>query len=166
MKNVYRLMMMRIYSHFHTMSVIIAQSIHTGTIVLQMEIKWLFIRLCDKLTATNWIVIYTQWISFLSLTTMLPLQSKYIYVFNMKYQWKYTNLSETYTIIFIIYIYKSYDKLIMTDQITNKLSWTCWYVLSHILFTLSSLIFNKGKYPYQTISKKISLLQRMKARHW
>lgn len=166
MKNVYRLMMMRIYSHFHTMSVIIAQSIHTGTIVLQMEIKWLFIRLCDKLTATNWIVIYTQWISFLSLTTMLPLQSKYIYVFNMRYLWKYTNLSETYTIIFIIYIYKSYDKLIMTDQITNKLSWTCWYVLSHILFTLSSLIFNKGKYPYQTISKKISLLQRMKARHW
>lgn len=146
MKNVYRLMMMRIYSHFHTMSVIIAQSIHTGTIVLQMEIKWLFIRLCDKLTATNWIVIYTQWISFLSLTTMLPLQSKYIYVFNMKYQWKYTNLSENYTIFVIIYIYKSYDKLIMTDQITNKLSWTCWYVLSHIMYTLSSLIFDKGKY--------------------
>lgn len=64
----------------------------------------------------------------------------------MKYQWKYTNLSENYTIFVIIYIYKSYDKLIMTDQITNKLSWS--YVLSHILYTLSSLIFDKGKYIY------------------
>lgn len=147
MKNVYRLMMMRIYSHFHTMSVIIAQSIHTGTIVLQMEIKWLFIRLCDKLTATNWIVIYTHWTSFLSHNNVSCLHnSKYIYFFNMKYQWKYTNLSENYTIFVIIYIYKSYDKLIMTDQITNKLSWTCWYVLSHIMYTLSSLIFDKGKY--------------------
>lgn len=155
-------MMMRIYPHLHLMSVIIAQSIHTGTIVLQMKIKRLFIRLCDKLTATNWIVIYTHWISFfLSQQCKLPPQSKYIYVFNMKYQWKYTNLSENYTIFVIIYIYKSYDKLIMTDQITNKLSWTCWYVLSHIMYTLSTLIFNKGKYLYQIISKKISLLQRM-----
>lgn len=129
-----RLVMMRLYSHLHPMSVIIAQSIHT--IVFQTKINYY---LSDSVISYQQLIdssfTHHEFYSFLSQQCKLSPQSKIIFFFNMKSQWKYTNLRETHTIFFLSYTFKSYDKLIMTDQITNKQSWTCWDVLSHILYT-------------------------------
>lgn len=128
-----RLVMMRLYSHLHPMSVIIAQSIHT--IVFQTKINYY---LSDSVISYQQLIdspfTHHEFYSFLSQQCKLSPQSKIIffqYEISMKI---YQPERNTYN-FFLSYTFKSYDKLIMTDQITNKQSWTCWDVLSHILYT-------------------------------
>lgn len=129
-----RLVMMRLYSHLHPMSVIIAQSIHT--IVFQTKINYY---LSDSVISYQQLIdssfTHHEFYSFLSQQCKLSPQSKIIFFSIWNLNENIPTWEKHIQFFFLSYTFKSYDKLIMTDQITNKQSWTCWDVLSYILYT-------------------------------